>query len=159
MTDQKIVTMSLAADGKDASNPNAVILMLTCSKENGAVGIAWEHQFLGGEDNSYGRYKEITFRADKSAPFAEDWRVLDDGTTARADDAAGFIKKVRNGSRLVAKVAPYQEQPITVVFETTGLLEALMSARPECDWFIRDVLWEQYQQKLKAEAAKSGFSK
>jgi type VI secretion system protein VasI len=155
MTDQKIVTMSVTADGKDAVEPNAVTLILQCSKENGAIGISWKHQFLGGEELSYGRYKDVTFRADKSSPFSEAWRVLEDGTTMRADMPEQFVKKIRGSARLVVQVTPFQEQVATVVFETAGLLDALSNSRPECDWFIRDVLWEQYQQKLKAEAKPS----
>jgi hypothetical protein len=155
MTDQKTVTMLLTADDMDASDPEAVKLILQCSKENGAAGVAWQHRFLGGEKVGEFTTKEMTLRIDKGQPFAEDWQVLDDGTTTRIPSVERLITRVREAERFVVQTTPYNELPIAAVFDVRGLKDALLAHRPECDWFIRDILWEAYQQKLKASAQSS----
>jgi len=155
MTDQKIVTMSLVAEDMDATDPDAVTLIVQCSKENGAAGIAWQHRFLGGEKVGEFTSKEMTLRIDQGQPFTEDWLVLDDGTTTRIPNVERLITRVRDAERFVVQTTPYSELPVTAVFDVKGLRDALLAHRPECDWFIRDILWEEYQQKLKASAQSS----
>ncbi|WP_156932700.1 hypothetical protein [Rhizobium sp. IBUN] len=152
MTDQKIVTMTLVAEDVDAIDLDPVTLILQCSKENGAAGIAWQHRFLGGEKIGEFTTKEMTLRIDKGQPFAEDWQVLDDGTTTRIPSVERLITRVREAERFVVQTTPYNELPIAAVFDVRGVKDALLAHRPECDWFIRDLLWEEYQQKLKASA-------
>jgi hypothetical protein len=121
-------------------------------QDNGAAGVSWRHQFLGGEQAGEYTLKEMTLRVDKAQPFKQNWQVMGDGTSTGIPDAQNLIQKVREADRFVVQTVPYDALPVTAVFEVKGIKDALLSHRPECDWFIRDLLWEQYQQKLKDEA-------
>lgn len=124
------------------SETGDVTLGLTCRKDTGEVGIIWK-RFLGGEVVNGEEWKDITYRIDQNRPVVGPWKVMPDRTTVRSFTPEGFIGQIRDSDRLAVQVEPYQEMPLTVVFETTGLKEALLATSPECDWFVRDILWKQ----------------
>ncbi|MBD9627551.1 hypothetical protein IB279_31840 [Ensifer sp. ENS06] len=149
MTDKKIVSIQLAAESD--GNRMGVLLSIYCSKDNGWATVRW-NEFLGGKDYGGLEVKEVTYRLGDTQPVSDEWAVLDDRSTSRITDAPKFIMKVRDTEKLVLRVEPYQELPKTAVFNTKGLKAALTANLPECDWYMRDIQWAEYQAKLKAEA-------
>ena len=151
MTDKKILSIELAAESDGGRK--GVLLSIYCSKDNGWATVRW-NEFLGGEEYGDIEVKEVTYRLGDAQPVSVDWAVLDDRSTSRITDAPKFIMQVREVEKLVLRVEPYQELPKTAVFNTMGLKAALMANLPECDWYVRDIQWAEYQAKLKAEADK-----
>ncbi|ANM16335.1 hypothetical protein AMK06_CH01405 [Rhizobium sp. N541] len=140
MTDQKVIQLLVQADDE------AVALSIICSKQSAWVHVFWG-DFLGGErfdnigslEGGQIEVKDVTYRIGEGAPVTEEMLVLDDRTTTQVGDADGFVEKVRTANRLVLQTQPYNKNPKTVVFDTTGLTEVLKAKRPECDWYVRDI--------------------
>jgi len=148
MTDQKVIRVYQQAEGSD------VILSIACSKENAWVLVLWE-DFLGGQriknvlstQGEQFELKNVTYRIGDRQPVTEEMLVLDDRTTTQVGEAGRFIEQVRTANRLVMQTQPYNENPMTVVFDTTGLTEILNAKRPECDWYVRDIIRAEYAEK------------
>lgn len=157
MTDQKVIRVTQQADGTD------VTLSIACSKQSAWVHIAW-NEFLGGQqiNDVYStkgekfELKDVIYRVGDGQPVTTEMLVLDDRTTTQVDGAVAFIEKVRSANRLVLQTQPYNENPKTVVFDATGLTEILNAKRPECDWYVTDLIRAEYAEKrrLAEEEAK-----
>lgn len=148
MTDRKIIRVIQQANDTD------VVLSIACSKENAWVHIAW-NEFLGGQQigditstkGDQFELKDVTYRIGDGQPVTSEMLVLADRTTTQVDGAVALIEKVRAANRLVLQTQPYNENPKTVVFDTTGLTEILNAKRPECDWYVRDIIRAEYAEK------------
>ncbi len=151
LTDEKIIAIELASD--QAQSTRGVTLSLYCSKRNAWAVVRW-NEFLGGTKSADRELKPVTYRIGDGQPRIEEWPVLSDRTTSQIDGAPEFIMNVRDSEKLVLRVEPYQQNPLTAVFDTRGLKAALMANSPECDWYVRDIKWVEHQAKLKAEADK-----
>jgi len=150
MTDQSRVLVSNVGDV-------GVVFRLYCDKKGARTRIDW-NQFLAGEEAEDYRTKDITIRVGDGKPLEETWVVSEDGTSTyrvahRGDE--DFYLALRSADRLVARVEPYQEAPLTATFDTRGLTAILKQARPECEWFIRDILREEFASK-QAGSGKAG---
>lgn len=161
MTDQKVVRVYQQAEGSD------VILSIACSKQNAWVHVLWE-DFLGGRriknvlstQGEEFEIKNVTYRVGDSQPITQEMAVLNDRKTTQFGDVVSFIEQVRTSNRLVLQTQPYNENPKTVVFDTTGLTNILTAKRPECDWYVRDILRAEYAEKKRLadeEAKKNPF--
>lgn len=151
MTDEKIIAIQLASD--QAQSTRGVMFSIYCSKQNAWAVISW-NEFLGGTRSGGLELKPVTYRIGDSGPSTENWPVLSDRITSQISDAPKFVTRVRESEKLVLRVEPYQQNPLTAVFQISGLKAALMASSPECDWYVRDIKWAEYQAKLKAEAEK-----
>jgi type VI secretion system protein VasI len=45
-----------------------------------------------------------------------------------------FLKSMMEANTLVAQVTPYNESPVTAIFDTTGLADAIKPLRETCNW-------------------------
>jgi invasion protein IalB len=149
MTDKKVVLLMVQ------SREDSVTFGLNCQQSNGSVGVVWG-RFLGGDELDGIEYKSVTYRIDDNKPVEDTWQVMEDRTTTRVIDGPAFIKEVRAGSRLAIKISPYQEMPLTVVFDTHGLTEMLTAHQKDCEPFVRDILWDRYQKQLNASSTGNG---
>lgn len=147
MNDSSIALVMIQSEADD------VTLGLNCRKDTDDVGIIWR-RFLGGEEINGEEQKDIIYRVDQGQPIVATWKVMPDRTTVRAFTPEGFVREIRDSSRLVLQVEPYQEMPLTVVFETKGLRDALLATTPECDWFVRDILWDKHLEQAKKDQTK-----
>ncbi|MGG7577607.1 hypothetical protein [Rhizobium sp. Nf11,1] len=154
MTDKKIIAIRLAAENDGGGSD--VLLSVYCSKFNGWSTVRW-NKFLGGEREGGVEMKEVTYRLGNAQPVVVEWPVLENRSTTRIADAPKFITQVRETEKLVLRIEPYQELAVTAVFDTKGLKAALLANSPECDWYVRDIRWAEYQAKQKAQAGKTGL--
>lgn len=153
MTDEKITAIQLVAE--DAGRASGVMLSVYCSKENAWATVQW-NEFLGGTEYSDFELKPITYRIGDGQPVVDDWSVLSDRTTSRITNAPKFMMMVRDADKLVLRVEPYQKNPVTAVFDTKGFKAALLANLPECDWYVRDIQWAEYQERLKKDGETKG---
>lgn len=134
------------------SEDDGVTLGVNCRGSGSSVGIVWD-RFLGGEKIGGVEYKTMVYRVDDKQPLRTDWPVMSDRSTVRADTPERFVTEVMSGERLAIRVEPYQEAPLTVLFDTKGLKNVLMANRPECDGFVRNILWDQHLTRARQEKA------
>ncbi len=153
MTDKKVVRINLIA------NEGNVILSVACTKEDAWVQIHWG-QFLGGEqitiaDSVEGKQfeeKAVTYRVGDGKAVNDSMIVLGNRTSTQVSRTEAFIEQVRTADKLALQTQPYNEDPLTAVFETKGLTDALNANRPECDWFVRDIIRAEFAEKRKISA-------
>jgi type VI secretion system protein VasI len=63
------------------------------------------------------------------------WSQSSDKTASfLSGDRVGFIKKMMMSDKFVAQVTPYSSNPITAVFDTAGLSEAIKPVQEVCRW-------------------------
>ncbi|MDR9775012.1 hypothetical protein RJJ65_20615 [Rhizobium hidalgonense] len=134
------------------SEDDGVVLGVNCRGSDSSVGIVWD-RFLGGEKIGGVEYKPMVYRVDDKQPLRTDWPVMSDRSTTRADAPERFVSEVMSGERLAIRIEPYQNAPLTVLFDTKGLTSVLMANRPECDGFVRNILWDKHLARLRQEKA------
>ncbi|KQU76497.1 hypothetical protein ASC75_02460 [Aminobacter sp. DSM 101952] len=144
MTDDSVAIVGLVAEGYTLSDPRRVTFAVRCDKSGAPVIISWNRYLAGDKAGEY-LLKTVTVRKGDSQPVEETWAVNQDGTsTIRPSPSSDFIMALRATDRLVARIEPYMENPLTVTFDTRGMTEALKQARPECEWYLSDVLREEF---------------
>ena len=48
--------------------------------------------------------------------------------------AISFLKSLLQSNKLVAQITPYNESPVTAIFNTAGLENAIKPLRETCHW-------------------------
>lgn len=89
--------------------------------------MAWS-DYLGSE-------ARVTWRVgDEDAEVARWSLSTDNEATFYPYDDISFIKQLLGTDRFVAQVTPYDESPITAVFDLTGLANVIHPLQEACGW-------------------------
>jgi len=129
LDDSKMVALVLTADTGATRLGEKVVLVLRCMSGETKVFIIWS-DYLGS-----GSGTDVTWRVGDSPATTARWRLSTDSTTTFYPyDAIAFIGQLIGVSRLVAQVTPYNESPITAVFDLRGLANAVRPLREACGW-------------------------
>lgn len=124
--DSKTVTLILEADsGKDRWG-NAVFLVARCMSNSTDLYIGW---------NDYlGREADVLTRIGDDKAVTERWSLSTDKKATFHRKAIPFLKQMLTSPKLVAQVTPYNESPVTAIFNTSGLENAIKPLRETCGW-------------------------
>lgn len=127
LDDSRTVTLILLAESGTDKWGNPVGLILRCSSNRTDVYIAWQ-DYLGSE--AY-----VTWRVGDEDARTARWSL---STTKEATfypyDEISFIQQLLIATRFVAQVTPYNENPITAVFDLTGLTNVIRPLQDACGW-------------------------
>ena len=147
LNDQKSVNITLL------SQEGGYTLGVICRGDASLSAVMW-NEFLGG--NKVGEYelKKVTYRIGGGKASEAEWLVEGDRTTTSILFPEDFIDEVRTSNNLVLQTSPYNSLPKTAVFDTTGLTAVLNAHRPDCNLFLRDILYAEKLERLEAEKAK-----
>jgi len=126
--DSTSVTALLEADeGRtdDGQQPN---LVLRCRSNETELYITWG-EFINA------KAPEVLTRIGSAPPDTFEWTVSTnrEGTFFPGDDIA-FIRRLLDANRLVARMTPYQESPITAVFDLRGIRSVVRPLQQTCGW-------------------------
>jgi hypothetical protein len=66
--------------------------------------------------------------------------------------AIPFLKSLVQANKLVAQVTPYNASPVTAIFDTTGLGNAIKPLRETCNWAEREATERAAQVEREAAA-------
>ena len=131
LTDKKIITFMLSADKPGSSIRDTPILVLR--KDGGTTNlfIAWQ-DFLGSNDETI----KVTTRIGDGTSTILFWQISTDSTaTFFPMSAPMYISQIAKANVLVARTAPYRENPVTAIFDTSGLKELILENSDELgDW-------------------------
>ena len=127
LTDNKTVFVSLNASSGRGKYGDTVSLMLRCKNNKTEMYINW-HTFLEVDDI------EVIDRVDDKKAETSHWGISTDRKTSFRRNPVAQIKKMLDSKKYVAQVTPYSENPITAVFETEGLDNAIKELRDTCHW-------------------------
>jgi len=127
LDDSRTVVLSLAATSGRSVHGQPVALALRCMSNKATVYVMW-NSYLGDE-------ARVTFRVGGGESRTKTWSVSTDKTaTFYPSDHVEFMKEIMAADRLVLQVTPYNESPITAVFDLAGLPNAIKPLREDCGW-------------------------
>lgn len=125
--DSRTVTLALEADSGRSRWGHPIGLILRCRSNTTDLFIGW-NSFLGREAS-------VLTRIGTEAAVTKRWNLSTDSqATFHPRGTIDFIKQMLQSNRLVAQVTPYSENPITAIFDTTGLENAITPLRETCGW-------------------------
>lgn len=105
-----------------------ITLVVECIDNKTFFYIDWQ-TFISTQEH------DVTIRIDKEQAFKKKWIP---STNYIASFYKGspikLLKRIINAKKVIAKVEPHAESPLTVTFHVTGAENALMDIRKQCKW-------------------------
>ena len=125
--DSKTVVLALRADSGKSKWGKPVTLITRCKSNTTELYISW---------NDYlGRNAEVLTRVGSQDAVTKDWSLSTDSqATFHPRGTISFIKNMMAADKLVAQITPYNESPVTAIFDTSGLENAIKPLRETCNW-------------------------
>lgn len=126
--DTKTVTLYLLADsGKSSMLGQPVVLFIRCKSLETNVFINWS-DYLGSEAT-------VLTRIGKEKAETRNWNLSTDSqATFLPRNEVDFLNKLLIVDSFVAQVTPYNESPVTAIFDVKGLSNAITPLRETCNW-------------------------
>lgn len=126
LDDSKTSIAFLAADAGRSRLGEPIALVLRCQSGKTEAFAVWS-EYLGDD-------ARVTSRVGAAPAETRSWSVSSDNTASFAPKPKTFIRSLLAAKRLVLQVTPYDESPITAVFDLTGVQEAVAPLRTNCGW-------------------------
>ena len=118
VTDEKVITATIMADSGRSSWDQPVWLVIRKSAERLELYIGW-NSYLGSE-------AVVTYRVGKEVPETKEWSLSSDSQASfYTGDTVDVISRMLKADQVVARCTPYNESPITAVFDIRGLRKEL----------------------------------
>ncbi len=131
LTDESVYTAILVADeGKAGPYRDDVALVVRCQDNKTEMYIVWD-AYLGRDSIS------TTYRIGKNPATTSSWSTSTDNKAAFFPGSPiGTLKQLIDSEdpTFVANVTPYNANPVTAIFNTTGSDQALLDIRNGCSW-------------------------
>ena len=131
LDDSPTVIASIAAkSGVSGVLSEPVRLSVRCESNKTDAYIAW-HDYLGSDATV-----PVTVRFPPETARTESHSVSSDNTATFIPRSIPFARSLLTSERLVVQTTPYNESPVTAVFELQGAERALSQVAEACDWHI-----------------------
>lgn len=125
--DSRTDTLFLVSDEGGNTIRDNPYLVLRCKSNTTELYINWD-DYLGGDVH-------VLTRIGKEEAETRQWSLSTDKTASfYANGTIGFIKDMMNADSLIAQTTPYGESPVTAIFNTKGLENAIKPLRENCNW-------------------------
>ncbi len=124
--DSKTVTLILDAESGKNTRGKAVYLVARCKSNETDLYIGW-NDYLGSEAN-------VLTRVGSNKAITQRWSMSTDSQATFHGKPIPFIKEILSSDKLVTQVTPYNESPVTAIFNTSGLKNAVKPLRETCSW-------------------------
>jgi len=125
LDDSKTIIASLTATQGTSTFGEPIVLVLRCKGKELDAFILWE---------SYLDNPRVTMRADGGTATTSAWNISNTNTTTFYPNPRSIIiQKLIPSARLVVRVTPYNENPITAVFDLTGIDKAGQKILEACE--------------------------
>lgn len=133
--DSARVILSLTADQGTSRWGDEITFIARCQSNSTEAYIIW-HDYLGDDSRSiYNDYKNVTVRIGAATAEVQQWGLSTDNIATFAPSWAGsLLKRMAQSNSLIVQVTPYNESPVTAIFDTTGMQNALIPLMEECGW-------------------------
>lgn len=127
LTDKGVYTATLIATSGKTRMANTPTLTVRCKDNSTEMYINWD-DYLGSDAYT-------TSRVGQEKATTSNWTLSTDKKAAfYPGSPVGMLLRVINAESFVANITPYNESPITAVFETKGAAPALADIRKGCGW-------------------------
>lgn len=124
--DSKTVTLILDSDSGKGKWGKSVYLVARCKSNATDIYIGW-NDYLGSEAS-------VLTRVGANKAITQRWVVSTDKKATFHSKPIPFLKDMLASPKLVTQVTPYNENPVTAIFNTAGLENAIKPLRETCGW-------------------------
>jgi len=124
--DSKTVTLFLKADSGENKWGKPIYLIARCQSNTTDFYIAW-NDYLGREAN-------VLTRVGNNKAIIRQWSISSDQEATFHPKPVPFLKKMLKANKLISQITPYDANPVTAIFNTTGLINAIKPLRETCHW-------------------------
>lgn len=134
LDDTKSVFAGLEASSGKGKWGEPVGLIARCVSNKTELYIGW-NTYLGNDGGIYNNFKRVMVRIGDAPSKTMRWGLSTDSQATFAPGWAGtLIKQMMGVQRLVARVIPYNENPIVAEFDLTGIEDAMKPIMQTCGW-------------------------
>jgi type VI secretion system protein VasI len=136
--DSVTVTAILDADSGLGRRGEEVFFVARCQSNETEAYIGWE-DYVGDDSSSvYENWKYVTVRIGDGDAEVQKWGVSTSKDATFAPNWAGtLLKKMAKSNKFIVQTTPYGENPVTAIFDTTGMMDALEPLAETCGWSLR----------------------
>lgn len=124
--DSTTVTLVLEADSGKSRYGGGVFFIARCQSNKTSTFINW--------NNYLGREARVLTRIGDNKARTFKWGMSTDSKATFHPNGISFLKQILQSNKLVAQITPYNESPVTAVFDTSGLENAIKPLRETCNW-------------------------
>lgn len=135
--DSETVVLVLVADQGKSGFGQPVALYLRCQSSNFEFYIAW-NDYLASDGEFGEEWKNVIVRHGSGSAATEQWSTSTDQKATFAFGSHRHLQELMRNSSFVAQITPYNSSPITAVFDTTGLKEAVGPLVEVCNLKVQD---------------------
>lgn len=133
--DSETVIATLVADSGASSFGQPVILLVRCQSKTTEVFISW-NDYLATDGDFNSGYKNVLTRVGTEPASTSHWATSTDQKATFAPDPTILLRKMAVYNSFVAQTTPYNESPVTAVFDTTGIRQAIAPVNEVCGWTL-----------------------
>lgn len=127
LTDKEIHAATLIAKSGATRYGKSQALTVRCSNNQTEMYINW-NDYLGSDAYT-------TYRVGQTKAVTSNWSLSTDKQAAFFPGSpVATLKQMMESDTFAASVTPYNESPVTVVFDVTGAAEAFSGIREACNW-------------------------
>ncbi len=128
MNDSKTVVATLPSRPVTGRADKSVDLILRCKDHKIEAYIVWD-EYMGSDDVT------LKVRIGKTKAGEYLWGIsTDHKATFCPGSAVEFVRKLLHADTLAVEATPYDENPITAVFDLKGIEETEAALRNVCPW-------------------------
>lgn len=133
--DTPTVVLTLTADQGRSSFGEEVVFIARCKSNMTEAYVVW-NDYVGDDSRDvYDEWKWVEVRHGDAPSERQRWSVSTDKQATFAPGWAGnLLKQMVVENRLVLRMTPYGENPVTAIFDTTGMDVHLRELAETCHW-------------------------
>ncbi len=127
MDDTRKVTIFLHADSGTGQFGGRVRFAARCQSNKTEAWVSW-NDFMGTDAVS------VTYRVGDEEAKKYKWGLSTDNKATYIEKPIPLLKQMMVTNKFIAQATPYNESPITAIFDTQGMENALKPLRETCGW-------------------------
>ena len=127
LDDSETVTLILYADSGENYLGKKVYLVIRCQSSEISLYIGWNN-YLGSEAS-------LTTRIGTEKAVKNRWSLSTDSQATFDNQPTNTINKMLGNQKFIAQVTPYNESPVTAIFDITGIDNAVKPLIDVCGVF------------------------
>lgn len=131
--DTETVIAALIADSGSSGFGAPVTMFVRCQSGLTEVYVAW-NDYLATDGDYDSGYKNVVVRVGTESATTIKWGTSTDQKATFAPDATGLLRRMVAYNSFVAQLTPYNASPVTAVFDTAGMREAIAPINEVCGW-------------------------
>lgn len=124
--DSVTVVLALPAESGRSKWGNKVVMVLRCQSNTTEAYVNW-NDYLGSSTR-------VTSRVGNQPASTTSWGLSTDSQASFHPQAISFIRNMLGESKLVLQTTPYNESPVTAIFDIAGIDNAVVPLRETCGW-------------------------